>query len=103
MTDSRAAVLSYYVYLLASRRHGTLYVGVTNDLVGRVHEHRNKTVPGFTSLYAVDRLVWFECYDDPVIAITREKDIKKWHRDWKIRLIEPDNPDWLDRYPEIVG
>jgi putative endonuclease len=80
-----------------------LYLGVANDLVRRVYEHKNKAVPGFTSRYAVDRLVWFECYENAVIAITREKDIKKWRRDWKIRLIEQDNPDWLDRYPEIAG
>jgi putative endonuclease len=88
--------LPYYVYLLASRKHGTLYLGVTNDLVRRVHEHKSKAVPGFTARYGVDRLVWFECYEDPISAISREKEIKKWRRDWKIRLIETDNPDWLD-------
>jgi putative endonuclease len=94
--------LSYYVYLLASCKYGTLYLGVTNDLVRRVHEHKSKAVPGFTARYGVDRLVWFECYEDPISAITREKDIKKWRRDWKIRLIETDNPDWLDRYGLIT-
>ena len=94
--------MPYYVYLLASRKHGTLYLGVTNDLVRRVHEHKSKAVAGFTSRYGVDRLVWFECYEDPVSAITREKDIKKWRRDWKIRLIEKDNPDWLDRFAMIA-
>lgn len=88
--------MPYYVYLLASRRHGTLYLGVTNDLVRRVHQYKSKAVPGFTAKYVVDRLVWYECYDDPRAAIAREKDIKKWRRDWKIRLIEEDNPDWLD-------
>ncbi len=96
-------VLSCYVYLLASRRHGTLYVGVTNDLIRRVYEHKSKAVPGFTSRYGVDRLVWYEGYDDPISAITREKEIKKWRRDWKINLIERDNPDWLDYYPAICG
>jgi putative endonuclease len=95
--------LPYYVYLLASRRHGTLYLGVTNDLVRRVHEHKSKAARGFTSRYGVDRLVWFETYEDPISAITREKDIKKWRRDWKIRLIEEGNPDWLDRYPLIAS
>jgi len=95
--------LPFYVYILASRRHGTLYLGVTNDLVRRVHEHKSKATPGFTSRYGIDRLVWFECYDDPVSAIEREKDIKKWRRDWKIRLIEQDNPDWLDRYSTIIS
>ncbi len=93
--------MSYYVYLLASRRHGTLYVGVTNDLVRRVYEHKTKAVPGFTSKYGVDRLVWYECYDDPISAISREREIKKWRRDWKVNLIEADNPDWLDCYPAI--
>jgi putative endonuclease len=95
--------LPYYVYILASRRHGTLYLGVTNDLVRRVHEYKSKAAPGFTCRYGVDRLVWFECYDDPVSAIEREKDLKKWRRGWKIRLIEQDNPDWLDRYPAITA
>ena len=94
--------MSYYVYILASRKHGTLYLGVTNDLVRRVYEHKIKAVPGFTSKYGVDRLVWYECYDDPVSAITREKELKKWRRDWKISLIEEDNPDWLNRYDVIA-
>jgi putative endonuclease len=94
--------LPYYVYLLASRKHGTLYLGVTNDLVRRVHEHKSKAVPGFMARYGVDRLVWFECYEDPISAISREKEIKKWRRDWKIRLIEQDNPDWLDQYEVIA-
>lgn len=91
-----------YVYLLASGKHGTLYLGVTNDLVRRVYEHKTKAVQGFTSRYGVGCLVWYECYDDPENAITREKDIKKWKRDWKIRLIEEDNPDWSDLYPSIT-
>jgi putative endonuclease len=86
----------YYVYLMASRRNGTLYLGVTNDLVRRVYQHRNKLLPGFTARYGVDKLVWYEIYDDPTNAITREKDIKKWRRAWKIRLIEEMNPDWRD-------
>jgi putative endonuclease len=93
--------LSYYVYLLASRKHGTLYVGVTRDLVRRVHEHKTKAVPGFSSAYGVDRLVWFEIFDDPANAIEREKKIKKWRRDWKIRLIEESNPGWVDLYEGI--
>ena len=84
--------MSYYVYLLANRRHGTLYVGVTNDLVRRVYEHRLKAVPGFTARYGNDRLVWFESYDDPLSAIAREKELKKWRRDWKIRVIEEQKP-----------
>ena len=92
----------YYVYLAASRKHGTLYLGVTNNLVRRIHEHKTKVAPGFTSQYNVVRLVWYEAYDDPTNAITREKDVKKWRRDWKIRLIEEENPEWLDLYNSIT-
>jgi len=92
----------YYVYLTANKRHGTPYLGVTNNLVRRIHEHKSKAVPGFTAQYNVVRLVWFEAYDDPATAITREKDIKKWRRDWKIRLIEEENPEWLDLYSTIT-
>jgi putative endonuclease len=92
----------YYVYLTASKKHGTLYLGVTNNLVRRIHEHKTKIVPGFTAQYDVVRLVWFESYDDPTNAIAREKDIKKWRRDWKIRLIEEESPEWLDLYPSIT-
>ena len=95
--------MPYYDYILASRNHGTLYLGITNDLVRRVFQHKNKVSSGFSSRFGVDRLVWFECYDNPVSAITREKKLKKWRRDWKIRLIEETNPDWLDRYNEIVN
>jgi putative endonuclease len=92
----------YYVYLMASRRNGTLYLGVTNDLVRRVYQHRNKLLPGFTARYDVDKLVWYEIYDDPTNAITREKDIKKWRRAWKIRLIEEMNPEWRDLWDDIT-
>ncbi len=91
------------VYLLASRKQGTLYLGVTNDLVRRVSQHKQKTLPGFTNRYDVRWLVWFECYDGPIEAIEREKEIKKWRRDWKIALIEKENPDWRDLYAEILG
>ena len=79
----------YYVYILASRKHGTLYIGVTNDLVRRVYQHKTDAAPGFTSRYGIHMLVWFECYDDVRNAITREKELKKWRREWKINLIEP--------------
>jgi putative endonuclease len=72
--------VAYYVYILASRRDGAIYVGITNDLVRRVHEHRIKAVPGFTARYNIAQLVWFEIYDDPVSAISREKELKKWKR-----------------------
>jgi len=90
--------MPYYVYLLASRKHGTLYVGVTNDLARRVHEHKEGLHPGFTSPHAVARLVYFEIFDDPVFAITREKQIKKWKRDYKLNVIERDNPSWDDLF-----
>jgi len=93
--------MAYYVYLMASGKHGPLYLGVTNDIVRRVYEHRTKAVDSFTSRYGVDKLVWFEIYDDALTAITREKELKKWRRDWKIRLIEEDNPDWTDLYPGL--
>ena len=94
--------MPFYVYLLASRRHGTLYLGVTGDLARRVGEHKQKAVPGFSARYGVDRLVWFETYDDPATVITREKALKKWRRDWKIRLIEEENPDWRDLFQGIA-
>ena len=92
----------YYAYMMASQKHGTLYLGVTNNLVRRVYEHKNKIVPGFTQQYNVVHLVWFEAYDDPKNAIAREKELKKWRRDWKVRLIEEENPDWFDLYPSIT-
>ncbi|MGX7741211.1 GIY-YIG nuclease family protein [Rhodopseudomonas parapalustris] len=94
--------MAYYVYLLASRKDGALYVGVTNDLVRRAYEHRTKAVPGFTSKYNIVRLVWFEIHDDPIAAITREKEIKKWRRAWKVALIERDNPGWDDLFETIA-
>ena len=90
-----------YVYLLASGKHGTLYVGVTNDLARRVYQHKNGAARGFTSRYLVHHLVWFECYDDPITAIAREKEIKKWRREWKVNLIEQSNPEWVDLYESI--
>jgi putative endonuclease len=86
----------FYLYILANRRHGALYVGVTSDLVRRAYEHHIKAVSGFTKRYDLDRLVYFEIFDDPTSAITREKQLKKWRRDWKIALIEEKNPDWHD-------
>ena len=92
----------YYVYLLASRRYGTLYLGVTNNLSRRVWEHKTKAVPGFSSKYDVDRLVWYETYKRIDEAIVREKDTKKWRRDWKIRLFEDMNPVWADLYESLT-
>ena len=91
-----------YVYLLASGKHGTLYLGVTRNLNRRVYQHKSKATPGFTSRYGVVRFVWFERYVDPTTAIAREKEIKKWRRDWKIALIEEDNLDWSDLLNSIT-
>jgi putative endonuclease len=89
------------VYILASRRHGTLYVGVTSDLLARLHQHRTGALRGFTSEYRVTRLVHFEMFGDMYAAITREKQLKNWHRAWKIALIEEQNPFWEDRAVEL--
>ena len=91
------------VYLLASRRNGTLYVGVTSNLVQRVWQHREGLAEGFTKRYGVKQLVWFELHDDMASAIRREKALKEWRRAWKIELIEKTNPGWRDLYEEIVG
>jgi putative endonuclease len=92
----------YWVYILASGKHGTLYVGVTSDLARRVYQHKNKIIKGFTSRYDVKFLVWYEGYDDPTSAIEREKELKKWRREWKINLIERDNPNWDDLYESVT-
>ena len=87
---------------MASRKHGTLYIGVTSNLLGRVYQHKTDVVPGFTRRYHVHLLVWFECYDDPLTAIAREKELKKWRREWKINLIEETNPEWVDLYETLA-
>ncbi len=91
------------VYILASQRNGTLYIGVTSDLVKRIWEHKNKLVEGFTQKYNVHQLVYFEQHQDMISAITREKQLKKWNRAWKLALIEKTNPDWRDLWPDICG
>ena len=93
---------NYWVYIVANGLGGTLYIGVTNDLIRRVYEHKNKTAEGFTRKYDVDRLVYFEAFDDIENAIRREKRLKKWNRAWKIRLIEETNPSRADLYPSIA-
>jgi putative endonuclease len=92
---------NYSVYMLASARNGTLYVGVTNDLARRIYEHKTKQVRGFTSRYKVDMLVWCETYNDVNEAIAREKQLKKWERRWKLELIETTNPSWRDLYFDL--
>jgi putative endonuclease len=89
------------VYILASKNNGTLYIGVTSNLIKRAWEHRNSVIEGFTKKYHVNSLVWFELHQTMDTAITREKQMKKWRRDWKIKLIEKDNPAWTDLYPSI--
>ena len=100
-TREGSRIMAYYVYILASRKDGAIYIGMTNDIVRRVYEHRIKAVPGFTSKYNITRLVWFEIYEDPISAISREKALKKWKRAWKIQLIEAQNPQWNDLYDSI--
>ena len=94
--------MPYYVYMMASRKNGTLYIGVTNDLVRRVHEHKQGAVDGFTRTYGVKTLVFFEGTDDVRSAIQRERTMKHWSRAWKIAAIEKTNPDWRDLYDDIV-
>ncbi len=93
----------FYVYMLASKTGGTIYIGVTNNLVRRCFEHRSKSISGFTKAYNLGRLVHFECFDNAPSAIQREKRLKKWNRSWKVRLIEENNPNWLDLYLEIAS
>ena len=90
------------VYILASRPNGTLYIGVTSNLVQRVWQHRNDFIAGFTRKYGIHRLVWYETHSTMEAAITRERRLKKWERGWKIRLIEETNPSWRDLYPDIT-
>jgi putative endonuclease len=87
---------TYYVYILASNRNGTIYIGFTNDLERRMGEHKSKTAYGFTFKYGVDQLVYFEKYDNSFEAFNRERQLKKWKRNWKIKLIEEFNPEWKD-------
>jgi len=91
----------YYVYILFSKRNGTLYTGVTSDLVKRVYEHKNKLADGFTKKSGVDKLGYYEIHDNIENAIQREKHVKNWQRKWRLELLEKNNPDWLDLYDEI--
>jgi putative endonuclease len=93
---------AYYVYILANKKKGTLYIGVTNDLIARIHAHRNNLIDGFTKKYLIHKLVYYEEYDEIYEAIIREKRMKKWKRQWKIELIEKHNPNWNDLYHNII-
>ena len=93
----------YYIYILASQRNGTLYTGVTNDLIRRVYEHKNDFVKGFTKKYGVHTLVYYEQCDSFDSALQREKQIKEWKRRWKLELIEKENPNWNDLYEKLLS
>lgn len=93
---------SFYVYILASKRNGTLYIGVTSNLVKRIWEHKNSFVKGFATKYGVHILVYFETIENSETAIYREKQLKKWKREWKIELIEKNNPTWKDLYQDLI-
>ena len=93
---------NYYVYILASQRNGTLYIGVTSNLIKRVWQHKSGEVPGFTSEYKVHKLVYYEMHDDILMALKREKNLKAWKRAWKLGLIDHNNPDWTDLYFTLV-
>jgi putative endonuclease len=92
----------YYVYILANHRNGTLYTGFTNNLIGRTFTHKSDIVDGFTKKYQVHRLVYYEVFEDRDAAIKREKQLKRWHRKWKLELIEKINPGWKDLYDQII-
>ena|SRR5581483_10128739 len=95
--------MTYWVYMLASRKHGTLYVGVTNSLERRIDQHRRDLLRGFTKTYGVHKLVWFQGFGDVTYAIDFEKRLKRWRREWKIQLIEAGNPQWEDIYPAMMA
>lgn len=92
----------YYIYILANKENGTLYIGITSNLIKRIWEHKSKAVKGFTSKYAVDKLVYYEIYHEVEQAIMREKKLKQWPRKWKLNLINQNNPYWHDLYEEVI-
>jgi putative endonuclease len=94
--------MSFYVYILASRRNGTLYIGMTDDIAKRAWQHRNGVIPGFTERYDVKLLVWLEVHDTRESAFLRERQMKKWNRAWKIRIIEKENPTWNDLWDDLL-
>ena len=92
-----------YVYIITNKPNGTLYVGVTNDLIRRIYEHKHQTFKGFSFKYELNKLVYYEIYDDEVNAIQREKNLKHYSREWKKALIEKNNPEWIDLYDGLIG
>ena len=95
--------MSFYVYMVASRRNGTLYTGMTDNLLQRIWQHKSNALPGFSKQYGVKMLVWYEQHDTREAALRRERQIKKWNRSWKLQLIERINPTWRDLYDEIAA
>jgi putative endonuclease len=93
--------VAFFVYILANKPKGTLYLGMTDDLVKRIWQHRNDLIPGFTQRYGVKMLVWYESHESRESAFLRERQLKKWNRAWKIALIEKENPDWRDLWTEL--
>jgi len=93
---------TYYIYILTSKKNGTLYIGLTNNLVRRIFEHKSGLIKGFTKKYSVNKLVYFENYSDINAAILREKRLKKWKRQWKIEMIQKENPEWEDLYEDLT-
>jgi putative endonuclease len=93
--------MSFYVYIVANRRNGTIYVGMTDDLARRIWEHKSRAIPGFTAKYGCDQLVWYETHDTREAAFLRERRIKDWRRSWKLMLVEDDNPTWADLYETL--
>jgi putative endonuclease len=94
--------MSFFVYIVASRRNGTLYIGMTDDLVKRIWQHRNGVVPGFTKKYQVKMLIWYETHETRESALTRERQMKRWNRAWKLQIIEQMNPSWRDLWDDIT-
>ena len=94
--------MAFFVYILANKRNGTLYIGMTDDLVKRVWQHRNEVVPGFSKRYGVKTLVWYETYESRESAFARERQLKKWNRKWKLELIEAANPSWRDLAEKLI-
>lgn len=94
--------MPYFIYIMSNKTKGTLYVGVTNDLIRRVYEHKAEMIDGFTKKYKLKLLVYFECYDEVTLAIQREKNIKHWSKEWKVNLIEKMNPKWCDLYNNLL-
>ena len=93
----------FYTYIVASRRNGTIYTGMTDDIARRIYEHKEKVLPGFAARHGCDRLVWYEVHDSREAAFTRERQIKEWRRSWKLMLIEKANPAWSDLYETLNG